>query len=86
MPSDRELLLEIHRQIEEHLGIGQPVSALGTGRKNSDVIRPVSNPGESDPGGSGISRAREAIERHIQAQGSADGGSAGPTESSKPEG
>jgi hypothetical protein len=86
MPSDRELLLGIHRQIEEHLGIGQPVSALGTGLKNPAVIRPVSDPEESYPGGSGISRAREAIERRMQAQDSANGGSAGPTESTKPDG
>jgi hypothetical protein len=80
MPSDRELLLEIHRQIGEHFGIGQPETTLGTGRENPVGIRAVSNAGES-----GISRAGEAIERHIQAQSSANGGSVGPTESSQPE-
>jgi hypothetical protein len=81
MSSDRELLWEIHRQIEEHLGIGQhePKSTLGTGRRNPDGIREVDIPEEP-----GIANPMRTIERGIQAQRSAKAGSAGAEEPSKP--
>jgi hypothetical protein len=70
MPSDRELLLEIHRLIGEHLGIGQhePRVCLGEGRENAKVLRPVSDPGEP-----GIANPMRTIERYLAKQGLGEG-------------
>jgi hypothetical protein len=80
MSSDRDLLLEIHRQIEEDLGIGQfePKAFDRPGRANPTGLRAVSNAGET-----GIPTSIETIERRTQAQGSARGGPDRPEESSK---
>jgi hypothetical protein len=75
MSSDRELLWEIHRLLGEHLGIGQyePRIGLGEGQENPKVVRPVSNPGESDPGESGTSSSMRTIERYLAKQGLGEG-------------
>ena len=82
MSSDRELLWEIHRLIEEHLGIGQrePRVGLGEGQENANVLRPVSDPGEP-----GTPAAMRTIERYIAKQGSGEGEINRPQDSSTPE-
>jgi hypothetical protein len=82
MPSGRDLLLEIHRQIEEHFGIGQyePTTALGSGRKNQSGIRAVSDAGEP-----GIPAGMRTIERRTPKQGSGEGEINRPQDSSTPE-
>jgi hypothetical protein len=70
MSSDRELLWEIHRLIEEHLGIGQrePRVGLGEGQENANVLRPVSDPGEPGSGS-----AMRTIERYLAKQSLGEG-------------
>jgi hypothetical protein len=88
--SDRDLLLEIHRQIEEHLGIGQyePTTALGSGRKNATILRPVSNglPEGSPPETEEENKRRlNRLARLAGSQGSGEGQTDRPEDSSTPE-